>query len=137
MQRDITEEKKAQEALRTSEERYRELVENMAEGLTMADADMSFEFASPAAERLFGWGEGEVLGRRNPIVPPDRSDEFLEHLEVLLDGGAFMQKTISRQRKDGLNIRVTLSAAPLLDDDGRIKGVMAVLGRVCGRQHGE
>jgi PAS domain S-box-containing protein len=54
---------------------------------------------NPAAERLFGWGETEVLGRRNPIVSPDKSNEFLEHLEVLLDGGAFMQKTISR-RKD-------------------------------------
>jgi PAS domain S-box-containing protein len=92
---------------------------------------------NPAAERLFGWGEAEVLGRRNPIVPPEKADEFLEHLEVLLDGAAFAQKTVTRQRKDGLHIRITLSAAPLLDDDGRIKGVMAVLGRLCGRQTGE
>ena len=84
---------------------------------------------NPAAERLFGWSEAEVRGRRNPIVPPEKSAEFLEHLEVLLDGGAFMQKTISRQRKDGQQILVTLSAAPLLDDDGRIEGVVAVFAR--------
>lgn len=119
---------------REQAQNLRALVQASPLAIMALDPAGSVTMLNPAAERLFGWGEAEVLGRRNPIVPPEKADEFLEHLEVLLDGGAFAQKTVSRQRKDGLNIRVTLSAAPLLDDEGRIKGVMAVLGRLCGRQ---
>lgn len=119
---------------REQAQNLRALVQASPLAIMALDPAGSVTMWNPAAERLFGWGEAEVLGRRNPIVPPEKADEFLEHLEVLLDGGAFAQKTVSRQRKDGLNIRVTLSAAPLLDDEGRIKGVMAVLGRLCGRQ---
>lgn len=128
---------------RQAEAEEREQAQNLrmlvqASPLAILTLDQSGNITTwnPAAERLFGWGEAEVLGKRNPIVPPDKADEFLEHLEVVLDGGAFMQKTVTRQRKDGLHIRVSLSAAPLLDDEGRIKGIMAVLGRLCGRQAG-
>jgi PAS domain S-box-containing protein len=119
---------------REQAQNLRALVQASPLAIMTLDPAGSVTMWNPAAERLFGWGEAEVLGRRNPIVPPEKADEFLEHLEVLLDGAAFAEKTVTRQRKDGLHIRVTLSAAPLLDDDGRIKGVMAVLGRLCGRQ---
>jgi len=83
-----------------------------------------------AALRL---GEAEVLGRRNPIVPPEKAMSSSSTSRCCSTAGPSPRRR-SAGSEDGLNIRVTLSAAPLLDDEGRIKGVMAVLGRLCGRQ---
>ena len=42
---------------------------------------------NPAAERIFGWGEREVLGRPLPIVPEDLQEEFSSGLAASLRGG--------------------------------------------------
>lgn len=82
---------------------------------------------NPAAEALFGWREDEVLGERNPIVPAEREQEFLEHMEVVLGGDTFVQRRLTRCRKDGEPIRVTLSAAPIIGPNREIRGVMALV----------
>lgn len=127
LEESIEQRRRAEAEEREYARRLRALVQASPLAILTLDPAGNITMWNPAAERLFGWSEAEVLGRRNPIVPPDKLPEFLEHLEVLLDGGAFMQKTITRQRKDGTSLVVTLSAAPLLDEDGRIEGVMAVL----------
>lgn len=129
LEESIEQRRRAEAEEREQARKLRALVEASPLAIMTLDPVGNITKWNSAAERLFGWSEAEVLGRRNPIVPPEKSAEFLEHLEVLLDGGAFMQKTISRQRKDGQPILVTLSAAPLLDDDGRIEGVVAVFAR--------
>jgi PAS domain S-box-containing protein len=61
---DIHDRRLAEAALRTSEERYRRLVEDMAEGIIVIDKDASFLFANPAAEQIFGVASGTLTGRR-------------------------------------------------------------------------
>jgi PAS domain S-box-containing protein len=61
---DIHDRRLAEAALRTSEERYRRLVEDMAEGIIVIDKDASFLFANPAAEQIFGVESGTLTGRR-------------------------------------------------------------------------
>jgi two-component system cell cycle sensor histidine kinase/response regulator CckA len=53
----------AQEALRTSEARYRTLFEGMTHGVVIQDADGRVIAVNPAAERMLGLMEGEAVGR--------------------------------------------------------------------------
>jgi PAS domain S-box-containing protein len=60
---DITERKRAEEALRASEEKHRTLFETMAQGVVYQNAEGHIISANPAAERLLGLTLAQMLGR--------------------------------------------------------------------------
>jgi PAS domain S-box-containing protein len=70
---DITDQKRAEEALRISEEKYRELVENLNEIVYTADAAGVITYASPSAKRILGYPAEETVGRNifEFVYPPD------------------------------------------------------------------
>lgn len=60
---DRTAQHSAQLATARSEERFRELVESMAEGICVTDRDGTIEFVNPAMERMVGASGGVMVGR--------------------------------------------------------------------------
>src|SRR5471032_1492108 len=77
------------------------------------DADANVIRWNAAAERLFGWSAAEVLGRQNPIVPPDGetlSDDLHQRLTA---GGQIEGIEIVRQARDGRKLDLSLFAIPL------------------------
>ncbi len=74
--RDVTERNRAEEALRTSEERYRSLVSVLEEGVLMLDPDGELLTCNESAERIFGLGRDELRerGLLNPLWQAMRED---------------------------------------------------------------
>ncbi len=90
---------------------------------------------SPAAERLFGWKESEVLGRPSPLIPPEKQADYRSLRQIVLNGATFTGARVCARKKDGSCIRVLVSAAPLRDPKGAVQGVVAVIDDVsAGRQ---
>ena len=56
---------------------------------------------SPAAERIFGWTEQEVLGQPLPLVPPGFEEEFGTRLALTLAGKSETGYETQRLRRDG------------------------------------
>ncbi|MDP1761468.1 MAG: PAS domain S-box protein, partial [Deltaproteobacteria bacterium] len=73
---DITERKHAEEALRETTHTLQTLIQ--ASPLAIIARDLGGKIISwnPAAERMFGWSQEEVLGRPLPIIPKNQQDEF-------------------------------------------------------------
>src|SRR5438105_3215009 len=84
-----------------------------------------------AAERLYGWQAKEVIGRPSPI---DGGLEFMHILAPVLEGESFQAIEVVRETRDGRQIDVSISAAPLRDAEGKVVGAMAVHEDVSGRK---
>ncbi|MCF7891146.1 PAS domain S-box protein [Candidatus Bipolaricaulota bacterium] len=78
-----------------------------------------------AAKEMFGWKREEVIGNRLPLVPENKTEEFEELLNRVLAGDSFSGVEVKRERKDGSKIDVSISTAPLKDDEGRVKRIMS------------
>ncbi|MDT4895401.1 MAG: two-component system, cell cycle sensor histidine kinase and response regulator CckA [Acidobacteriota bacterium] len=74
--RDITERKRAEEALHESEERYRVVAETATDVIVTIDENSTILFANGAVERVFGYAVSELLGCQITILMP----EYLRHV---------------------------------------------------------
>ncbi len=81
--RDITERKKADEALRQSEERYRSLFENSIDGVMISQPDGAILSANPAACRMLGMSEEEIkkAGREGIAIKDEKLTTALQERE--------------------------------------------------------
>jgi PAS domain S-box-containing protein len=70
--RDISDRKRAEEALRLSEARFAGTVSIAAEAIISLDQSQRITFFNEAAERMFGFSRQEVLGRSHDILVPER-----------------------------------------------------------------
>lgn len=101
------------------------------------DRDATILVWNPAAERLFGWEEQEVLGRTNPIVPKGRGEEFRQLRERAVAGEVYAGMEVRVRRKDGSPLDISVSTAPLRDGTGTIVGLMAVVADISERKRME
>jgi two-component system cell cycle sensor histidine kinase/response regulator CckA len=135
---DITDRKRAEEALRETNETLRTLVQASPLGIAVCDAEQKLRIWNPAAERIFGWRAHEVLGRPMPsLAPLDREDAFALLSVRVLRGEALTGMEFRSQKRDGSPVDLSVSMAPLRDARGSISGTMAVVADITGRKLAE
>jgi PAS domain S-box-containing protein len=135
--RDITERKRAEVALKESEEKYRLIVETTNQGICTLDASMTITFVNKRLAGMMGYLPEEMIGRS----VWDFQDEAgkataIEKMEGQRRGisESFEIKAI---RKNGTPIWVIISAVPNYDKDGRFVGSFAMLTDITERKQAE
>jgi PAS domain S-box-containing protein len=130
--RDITERKKAEEALRESEEKHRTYVENAPDGIFIVDSEARYVDVNGAACRMTGYSRDELLNMTiMQLAPSDTPPEVFETFEKLKRNGKTSSEIVI-QRKDGSVIHASLDAVALSDGQ-----YMAFCSDVTGRKKAE
>jgi two-component system, cell cycle sensor histidine kinase and response regulator CckA len=122
---DLTERLCAEEALRMSERRLALHVRHTPLAVIEWDTEFRVTAWNPAAERVFGFGADEVLGRNvaSLIVPETemaRVEQVWKAVSTRSGGARSINKNLT---KDGRVIVCDWHNAPLIDDGGRVIGV--------------
>lgn len=128
--RDVTEQKRAAEALRSSEERLRMVVENATEyAIFSTDMERRVTIWNSGAQRLLGYNEAEVLGRPADIIftEEDRNAGAPEHemKTAVTEGRASDER--EHQRKDGSRFWASGALMLMRDAQGRAVGFVKIL----------
>jgi len=121
--RDITERKRIEaQALHLAA-----VVQSSDDAIVSKDLDGVVRSWNPAAERLFGYTAGEMIGQPiRRIIPVDRWDEEDDVLRRVRVGQRVQHFETVRQRKDGSLLPVALTVSPIHDARGTVIGASKV-----------
>ncbi len=116
--RDISAQRRAEIALHTSEERWRSVIDSAVDAIVVIDCRGIIEVFNRSAERMFGYGEAEVLGQSiNLLMPAPYRDEHDGYIVNYVRTGQKKIIGIGRevvgQRRDGATFPMHLSVGEM------------------------
>jgi PAS domain S-box-containing protein len=126
--RDVTERhkrKQAEDALRQSEEKYRQLVDNLREGIWVIDKDSCTTFVNPSMAEMLGYNTDEMLGRHLFSFMDERGIKLATQLLNRRKEGVKEQHDFEFLRKDGTRVYFSLETSPITDKDGNYIGAIS------------
>lgn len=119
---DVSERKQAQARQR----RLEALVASSGEAIISTGLGGRIESWNPAAERLFGYSEGEMIGESVRQLLPGGSFAGLGVQLRALGDGESVSRELLGVRKDGEQVEVAVTMSPLCHEDGVIAGVASI-----------
>ena len=136
--RDITERKEVESVVKESEERFRSLVQNTSDIITIVDADGTIRYVSPAVERAMGYKPEEQVGTNviGSVHPDDREQAANTFAEVLKRPGLHPSLEFRVPHKDG-SWRFLEHVVNNLLDDPTVGGVVITSRDVTERKEAE
>ena len=100
---DVTERRRTEEVLRQSEERFRAMIQNASDIVTILEADGTIRYESPAIERVLGYTPEELVGTNafDHVHPDDLEAVMLAFAEALEKGSPTASAEMRFRHKDG------------------------------------
>ncbi|MEW5721826.1 MAG: PAS domain S-box protein [Thermodesulfobacteriota bacterium] len=135
--RDITARKRAEDALRESEQRHRIVLESAPDPVVVQDREGRVTYLNPAFTRVFGWTIEECRGRPMDNVPEEHQAETWEIAARIERGEFFSGVETRRYTKDGRLVDVSISGAVFFDAQGEIQGSVLTLQDITERKKAE
>jgi len=137
MAHDITERRRAEAALRESEERYRELFENARDAIYVHDLKGAYTSVNRAAERLSGYPREEIIGKHFwDFVPHEYARQIRENLCKKLEEVEETTYEVEIITRDGRRVPVEVSSR-LIYEDGVAIGAQGTARDITERKRAE
>ncbi|MBI4465640.1 MAG: PAS domain S-box protein [Acidobacteria bacterium] len=118
---------RSEEELREANQRLTTLIQSAPLAITVLDKDGNVQDWNPAAERMLGWTEQEVLGRPLPVVAESRQGNYDRNMQRIRRGDILQGIEAQPLKKDGSHFYASLSMSPLYDAAGEVSGSIAIL----------
>jgi diguanylate cyclase (GGDEF)-like protein/PAS domain S-box-containing protein len=114
---DLTERRSAEKRIRQSEEQYRELIEQAADGIFISDADGKFVLVNSRCCELLGYERDELLGMNGSQTYLSEETSATTRRMALLEAGQDLRYERMLKRKDGSSFPAEISVK-MLDSGG-------------------
>lgn len=126
--RDITQRNKDLEALKDSEERYRQLVEQSAAWIWKTDADLRHIYSNDNVEKILGYTAEELCSMEIlKLVHPDDHDLLRNTVAAAISGrGGWNGIVLRWMARDGSWRSIESVGGAIFDDEGRFTGMQGV-----------
>lgn len=138
--RDITERKTGEQALRDSESKYRNLVENLEEThfLYQHDKDGVFTYVSPSITQILGYSQTDFLAHYTRYMTGDPiNKEAIRHTELSLQGQRQPPYQVEIIHKDGSVKWLEVSESPVTGEDGEVYSIQGIARDVTEKKKAE
>jgi len=118
------ESKRAEEELKESEKRFRDIAENAMEWIWEVDVNGKYTYASPMVEKILGYKPGEVLKKHfyDLFRPEDREELKKAAFDVFVEKKPFHEFINRNVHKNGKTVWLSTSGVPILDGKGNLLG---------------
>jgi PAS domain S-box-containing protein len=138
--RDITTRRLAEAALRASEDRFQQVVENAHEWIWEVDSDGRYTYASPIVTEILGYSPAEIVGKKyfyDLFHPDDREATRGAAMEAMARRLPFREFTNRNLHKDGRIVWLMTSGVPILDPAGNLLGYRGTDADITARKEAE
>ena len=134
---DLTQQKKIEENLRKSEEKYRAIFENAVEGIFQTTPDGRFVSANPAMASLLGYESAEEMISKVTDIGKQlyvSEDIRIEFINLMRSRKVVSGFEIQFYRKDGSKIWASLYARPVTDEKGDLVMIEGIFSDITERK---
>ncbi|MFH1418480.1 MAG: PAS domain S-box protein [Planctomycetota bacterium] len=137
--RDITDRKRAEERLRESEERFRQVAESSAEWIWEVNAEGRYTYCSSVVRDMLGYEPEELIGKPfwELAEPKTRNELAARGWETMAQRRAFRHQLNTVVHKQGKVLTIETTGVPILDDTGNLLGYRGVDVDVTDRKQAE
>jgi len=134
---DITERKRAEEAIRESERQYRRIVETTNEGVWLLDSNLHNSYVNRQMAEMLGYEAREMVGRSvfDFYFPEDV--ERKKQVLMRRQQGRSEQIDERLRRRDGSELWVRIAATPVFKDNGEFDGALAMVSDITERRRAQ
>jgi PAS domain S-box-containing protein len=133
----LAERTRAEEAFHETSGVLHALIEASPLAVVVTDASGTVRVWNPAAVRMFGWSEAETIGRPNPLLSSDWNQELRATCGLVLLGEKFSNTEICCRTRDGSEVILAFSGAPLLDAQGKVSSMVAIVADITDTKRAE
>ncbi len=136
--RDITARKRAQEALRESEERFRRALANIPDVVVIYDADLRIRYVNSATTTVSGRDPEEFIGKREEdLWPIEVCGTYMPTLRKARDTGTPQSVDVDVRLSVGDLQHLHITCVPLLDAGGNVREILGITHDFSEREHAE
>jgi PAS domain S-box-containing protein len=127
VRKELSERQLTEQILRSSEERYRQLLESNPDPIVVYTMEGTAVYVNPAFVQTFGFTEEDVLGRQIDFVPEESREETRKAIARMLEGKKIELFETKRLTKDGRILDVQISSTIYKNNEGKPEGNIVTL----------
>lgn len=106
---------------------YAAIIESSDDAIISKDLDGTILSWNKGAEKLYGFKAKEIVGLPiDYIIPANRREESQQFLNKIKEGESIKHFSAVRLKRDGTEIKVSISISPIIDDSGKIIGAASI-----------